>query len=105
MADPGEMAPGRLSRLTLELGRVSPERLRQRTSSIAHHAEDRSGHLPKSPMGLAMLEHSPAMAQADDAMDFYLGALGAGPYQNACVFFGIVALFTQVWQLRRRQQV
>ncbi|XP_075553557.1 solute carrier family 22 member 6-like [Dermacentor variabilis] len=95
MADPGEMAPGHLSKLTLELGRVSPERLRQRTSSIAHHAEDSSGHFPKSPTTLAMLEHSPAMAQADDAMDFYLGALGAGPYQNACVFFGIVALFTQ----------
>ncbi|XP_037579583.1 solute carrier family 22 member 23 [Dermacentor silvarum] len=35
------------------------------------------------------------MAQADDAMDFYLGALGAGPYQNAFMFFGIVAMFTQ----------
>ncbi|KAH7937654.1 hypothetical protein HPB49_014153 [Dermacentor silvarum] len=46
-------------------------------------------------MRQTVLEHSPAMAQADDAMDFYLGALGAGPYQNAFMFFGIVAMFTQ----------
>ncbi|KAL1430344.1 hypothetical protein MTO96_036820 [Rhipicephalus appendiculatus] len=95
MPPPGEVVPGHVSKQSLYLGCISPERLRQRAGSITHHAEGHFNQLVSSPGKLTTVEPSPVMSQEDDAMDFYLRSLGAGPYQNACLLFGIVALFTQ----------
>ncbi|KAH6927642.1 hypothetical protein HPB50_006347 [Hyalomma asiaticum] len=95
MAPMDGVVPAHISKLSLDLARISPERLRLRQSSITPYAESPMDLLTPSPAKLTAAEPSPIMSQADEAMDLYLRALGAGPYQNGCLFFGIVAIFTQ----------